>query len=334
MLKIGILGAGFMGATHAEAFAQVPDVQIVGISSRSTEKAHTLAGKYDARPFTDALALATDPDIDAVSNTLPTYLHKDLTLAALEAGKHVLLEKPMGLSVEECDELIAVAKQSNRVLMIGQTLRFWPEYMAISEFLKSGQLGKPLAATATRRLGPPRWAEWFLDPKLSGGEVLDLHIHDLDMLNWLFGSPKNIYTRGQRSPETGGWDLAMSLIDYGDVKAFAEGNALQPPEYPFTMTLTVLCERGSIEFSFRAGGVQVDSRDAGGSGLTVYEHGKSPYGLEFEAGDGYVNMTKHFVESIRLGRACERGTPEQGRLAVATALAARRSIETDQVVSF
>ena len=334
MLKIGILGAGFMGSTHAAAFATLPDVKIVGISSRSEEKARALAEKYGAEPFTDALALATDPNVDAISNTLPTYLHKDLTIVALEAGKDVLLEKPMGLSVAECDELIAAAERTGQALMIGQTLRFWPEYMAIADFLKRGTLGRPLAATATRRLGPPRWADWFMDPELSGGEVLDLHIHDLDTLNWLFGPPKSIYTRGHRSPESGGWDLAMSLVDYGDVKAYAEGNALQPPEYPFTMTLSVLCEHGSVEFRFRAGGIQVDSRDAGGSGLIVYEKGKSAYELEFEAGDGYANVASYFIESIVTGRPLERGTPEQGRLAVATALAARQSLETDQVITF
>ncbi len=334
MLKIGILGAGFMGSTHAQAFATLPDVEIVGISSRSQEKAEALAEKYGAKAFTDALALATDPNVDAISNTLPTYLHKDLTIAALEAGKPVLLEKPMGLSVAECDELIAAAERTGKLLMIGQTLRFWPEYMAITDFIKSSALGKPLAASATRNLGPPRWADWFMDPELSGGEVLDLHIHDLDTLNWLFGTPKSIYTRGHLSPESGGWDLAMSLVDYGDVKAYAEGNALQPPEYPFTMTLSVLCEKGTVEFRFRAGGVQVDSRDTGGSGLLVYEQGKDACELAFEAGDGYANAARYFVESVLTGRPLERGTPEQGRMAVATALAARQSLETDQIVVF
>ena len=106
--------------------------------------------------------------------------------------------------------------------------------------------------------------------------MLDLHVHDLDTLNWLFGKPKTVYARGQRSPESGGWDLAMTLVDYGDVQGYAEGSAMQPPEYPFTMGLAVLCENGSVEFSFRAGGVQVDSREAAGTSLLVYEKGQPP----------------------------------------------------------
>jgi predicted dehydrogenase len=332
VLKLGILGAGFMGGTHAAAFAKIPDVQIVGISSRSGEKAAALAEKHGAEPFTDALALATDPRVDIISNTLPTHLHTDLTIAALQAGKHVLLEKPMALSLEDCDKLISVAEQTDRLLMIGHTLRFWPEYVALVDFVKTGVLGKPLAATAKRLASPPRWADFFLHPELSGGEVLDLHIHDLDTLNWLFGKPQSVYARGQRSPESGGWDLALTLVDYGEVRGYAEGSAMQPPDYPFTMSLAVLCENGSAEFSFRAGGVQVDSRETAGTSLLAFEKGQPPRPLPCAEGDGYANEAAAFVECVRNGRPPENGTPEQGRLAVATALAARRSMETGEVV--
>ena len=239
----------------------------------------------------------------------------------------------MALSVAECDEMITAAQQSDRLLMVAHVLRFWPEYVAIAEYLKTGALGKPLAATAKRLVGPPRWSDFFLHPEWSGGGVLDLQVHDLDTLNWLFGTPVTVYARGQRSPESGGWDLAMTLVDYGGVQGFAEGSALQAPEYPFTMGLAVLCERGSVEFTFRAGGVQVDSRDAGGTSLLVYEKGQPSRPLAYQAGDGYVNQAAAFVACVRSGQPPADGTPEQGRLAVATALAAWQSIETGQVVS-
>ncbi len=333
MIRIGVLGAGFMGGTHARAFAKLPDVQVVGVSSRSSEKAAALAKEVGAEPFTDSMALASDPRVDAVSVTLPTQLHMEYAVAALNAGKHVLLEKPMAVTLEECDQIIAAAKRNDRILMVAHVLRYWPEYVALADFVRSGALGKPLIATAKRLAGPPRWAEYYLHPEWSGGEVVDLQIHDDDTLNWLFGTPKTVYARGQRSPETGGWDVALTLIDYGDVKAFAEGSAMQAPEYPFTMGLSVLCERGSHEFTFRAGGVQVDSREQAGTSLMVYEAGQAPRPLPFTPGDGYDNEIKAFVECIRRGEPPKDGTGEQGRLALATALAARRSLETGEVVS-
>jgi len=334
MIGIGVLGAGFMGTPHARAFAGIPDVRVVGIFSRSAEKAAALAEEVGAEPFSDPMKLATDPRVDAVSVTLPTQVHKESVVAALEAGKHVLVEKPMAVTVAECDAMISAAQRNKRILMVAHVLRFWPEYVALVGFVKSGALGKPLIATAKRLAGPPRWAEYYLHPEWSGGGVVDMQIHDVDTLNWLFGTPKTVYARGQRSPETGGWDVALTLLDYGDVRGFAEASVMQAPEYPFTMGLSVLCERGSVEFSFRAGGVQVDSRDQAGTSLMVYEAGKEPRALAFTPGDGYANEVHAFVESVRTGQPPADGTGDQGRLALATCLAARESIETGQVVSF
>jgi predicted dehydrogenase len=261
-----VLGAGFMGGTHARAFAKLPDVQVLGVSSRSADKAAGLAEEVGAEPFTDAMALATDPQVDVVSVTLPTHVHKEYTVAALNAGKSVLLEKPMGLSVEECDAMIAAADESGQILMLAHVLRFWPEYVALVDFVKSGELGKPLAATASRLSGRPTWGDWFTNPEWTGGAVHDLQIHDLDTLNWLFGTPKSVYARGQRGAP-GGWDHVLTLVDYGEVGCLAEGSVMMPDGYPFTMTLRVLCEKGTVEFTFRAGGTGVETGTGSGTGL-------------------------------------------------------------------
>lgn len=333
MLKVAVLGAGFMGSVHARAFAKQPDVQVIGVSSRSTDKAAALAAEVGAQPYNDWLALATHPDVEAVSVTLPTNLHEAAVVTALNAGKHVFVEKPMGLTVAECDAMIAAARNNERTLMVAHVLRFWPEYVALADFVHSGQLGRPLSATASRLAEPPGWAPWFNDPTASGGEVLDLHIHDLDTLNWLFGQPKALMALGRRGAN-GGWDQAMTLLDYGEVKCSAEGNALMPAGYPFTMALAVRCERGSVEYTLRAGGEQVDSAAAGVNSLMIYEAGEPPRQLDFVAGDGYANEVANFANCIITGQPTVHGTAEQGRLAVQTALAARESIETGRVVTF
>jgi UDP-N-acetylglucosamine 3-dehydrogenase len=334
MLKVGILGAGFMGSTHARAFAAAgPGVRVVGISSRSFDKAAGLAAELGAEPFTDALALARDPRLDAVSVTLPANLHLAYAVAALKAGKHVLVEKPMGLSVGECDAMIEAAERSGRLLMVAHVLRFWPEYVALVEFVKSGALGAPLAATASRLCGRSTGGSWSDNPEWTGGAVLDLHIHDLDTLNWLFGQPVTVYARGQRGI-SGGWDHVLTVVDYGNVCCQAEASMLMPTGYPFTMNLSALCERGSAEFAFRAGGGQVDSRDSAQTSLVIFESGCAPRPLATQGGDGYLSEIAHFVKCIQRGMAIPagQGSPTQARLAVRTALAARESIETGQVV--
>ncbi len=133
MLNVAVLGAGFMGATHARALAKLPDVQLVGVSSRSQDKAASLADEIATQAYTDSEALMLDPQVEAVSITLPTNLHAEYAIAALNAGKHVFVEKPMALSVAECDAMIEAAQKANRILMVAQVLRFWPEYVALAD---------------------------------------------------------------------------------------------------------------------------------------------------------------------------------------------------------
>jgi predicted dehydrogenase len=328
-MRIGILGAGFMGGTHARAYAKIPGVEVAVVSSRHLGKAEKLASEVGARATTDDRAIIEDPTILAISNTLPTHLHPATTIAALAAGKHVLLEKPFALTAPECDGMIAAAQASGRILMVAHVLRFWGAYVSLVEFVQSGRLGKPLSAIATRLSQMPAWADWFLDPKQSGGAVLDLSVHDFDVLNAVLGAPKSVYGRGQElSP--GMWNDIHASIDYGGANGFVEGSEFMPQGYPFTCGMKVLCEGGVAEYMFRAGGVSVEM--GGGSSLLVHEAGKS-YPLEPKPGDAYQNQTDYFVACVREGRMPALGTPEQARLAVRVANAVRESFETGAVVA-
>ena len=328
-MKIGILGAGFMGTTHARAYAKIPGISIAAVSSRQLDKAERLAGEVGARATTDDRSIIEDPSIDAISNTLPTHLHADPTIAALEAGKHVQLEKPLVLQAADADGMFKTTKKTGRTLMVAHVLRFWGEYVSLVELVHAGNLGKPISAVAARLSQPPAWADWQLNLAWSGGAVLDLCVHDFDVLNWLFGTPTSVYARGkERLP--GLWNDVHALVDYGGVAGMVDGCLVMPPGYPFTSALKVLCEGGVIELLFRAGGVSVEM--GGGASLTVHEGGKA-YPVAPKPGDAYDNQAAYFVDCVRKGVTPTLGTPEQARLAVAVASAARRSLESGQVAS-
>lgn len=328
-MKIGILGSGFMGTTHARAYAKITGVSVAAVSSLHLDKAEKLAAEVGARATTDDRSIIEDPSIEAISVTLPTHLHAQGTIAALKAGKHVLLEKPFALTAADCDGMMATAKETGRTLMVAHVLRFWGDYVSLVEFIHAGTLGKPISAVATRLSQLPAWADWFLNPAWSGGAVLDLCVHDFDAVNWLFGTPKTVYARG-RELKPGLWNDIHAVVDYGGVNGFVEGSEFMPQGYPFTCTLKVLCEGGVAEFVFRAGGVSVEM--GGGSTLMVHESGKA-YPLAAKPGDAYDNQAAYFVDCLRKGVAPTLGTAEQARLAVATANAARRSLESGTVAS-
>jgi UDP-N-acetylglucosamine 3-dehydrogenase len=324
MLNIGILGAGSMGTTHAKAFHALPGAQVRAIFSRSHEKAAALANEVGAAAFAEPYTMLDDPHIDAISNTLPTHLHEEFTIAAMKRGKHVLLEKPMALSIDSCDRITHASEETGRILMIAQVLRFWPEYVAIANLVHSLALGKPLSAAALRLSARPRWGDWFNNPEWTGGAVLDLHVHDVDACNWLFGHPRSIYALGQRS-STGGWDQVFTLLNYGAVQASAEASIMLPDGQSFLYGLRVLCENGSVT---------LDNRLEPHERLLVYESGKQPYPLSFDEGDAYSNQAAYFINCILNGHLPQQGTPQQGRTAVSACLAARQSIETGQIIAF
>jgi len=159
--------------------------------------------------------------------------------------------------------------------------------------------------------------------------VIDLMIHDIDALNWVLGTHKTIYARG-KARRNGAWDHIHATLDYGASHAFIEATQFMPAGYPFMMTLKVLCERGAVEFVYRAGGVSVEM-GGGETRLTVYEPG-NVYLLNSEPGDAYERQVAYFVDCVKNNHAPQHGTPEQARLAVQLSLAARQSLETGRVI--
>ena len=330
MVKVGVIGAGFAGSFHAHAYTKVPGTEVSIIADQDVSKAAVLATEVGARSEADADAILRDPTIDIVDVALPTPLHPEYAIRAFEAGKHVVIEKPLALSVKEANSIIDAAKKSGKYLMVAHVLRFWPEYVAIREVLQSGRLGQPRIATAHRLSNLPQWANWFRDPAMTGGSVLDLHVHDLDVMNWFFGRPKRVNAIGARS-ESGGWDHVITQVEFDTLNASVEASNLMPLDFPFTAGLRVVCDKGVIEYQFRAGGASFETGQPMHYCL-IHEEGRPNQPVDFEPGDAFEREIAYFVSCVRHGTSPETVTPDDACLAVQTALAARNSLETGEAV--
>ncbi len=330
MLKVGVIGAGFMGGTHARAYAKLSDVQVVGVVSRSEERAHKLAAEVGARAFTDARQLIGDPEINAISVAVPTPLHRQYAVAALEAGKHVLVEKPIALTLDDADAIIEAADRAGRKLMVGQVLRFWPEYMALKETVASGQLGWPLWVSAWRLSFTPDWAAWLRQPEMTGGVAVDMMIHDFDAVNWIMGQPRSVFATGLTGA-SGGLEHVVAQVRYDGGQASVEGSHEMPDSWPFSAGLRVICNVGTIEYVFRAGGPSVEMGKTTSS-LAVYPGDGEAQVLEVQPGDAYENEIAYFAHCVAEDQPIERATPPEARQALVIALAAGRSIERGQPV--
>src|SRR5680860_520068 len=149
-MRIAILGAGFMGSTHARALTHVPDVEIATIYAHSEKRAQPLAEELGTQWTGDLERILRDESIDALDICLPTPQHRPVAEDALAAGKHVLLEKPVALTDADAETLVSLAAATDNVFMIAHVLRFWPEYMELANLVKSGDYGQPCSGLAYR----------------------------------------------------------------------------------------------------------------------------------------------------------------------------------------
>jgi predicted dehydrogenase len=186
MIGVAILGSGFMARTHAAAWAEHADrAEVRVVASRTLEGAAKVAETCGAEVSDDLLATMARDDIQVVDICLPTPLHRPMAEAAFAAGCDVLLEKPIALSIEDAEAIIAARDASGRKLLLGFVLRFWAEYEELVRQVASGTIGTPQVVSTLRLSAPPDWNEWMFDPDISGGVAVDFLIHDIDQINLL-----------------------------------------------------------------------------------------------------------------------------------------------------
>jgi predicted dehydrogenase len=320
---IALLGAGFMARTHADAYAGVPEQAQVRVVCAGNGAA-AIAERFGAEVTADWREAIAVPGVDAVDVCLPTPLHRPVAAAALAARKHVLLEKPIALSLEEADAIGAAAEAAGRVLMVGHVLRYFPEIIELRRLLDSRELGAPLAGTALRLSAPPDWNRWMLDPAQSGGTLVDLMIHDFDICTAVLGVPRRV-----RAVSTAGGRHVRAIVEHARGDASVEGSHAMPPSFPFTAGLRVLCERGVLDHRFEAGAGDEVAGDTA-SGLSIHPaegERRSFHG----AGEPWAAEIEHFLDCVESGSEPTDGSFAQARGALAIAMAAKRSIASGAV---
>ncbi len=196
MIKIGILGCGKIAQVrHIPEYAANPDCELVGFFNPTKSRAEDMAAKYGGRAYDSAEELLGDPSIDAVSVCAANNAHAELTIKALRAGKHVLCEKPMAISLADCEEMVKVAHEEGKLLMIGQNQRLTKAHELAKKMLADGEIGRVITfRTAFGHGGPETWSitpgknTWFFDKtKAAMGAMADLGIHKTDLIQFLLG---------------------------------------------------------------------------------------------------------------------------------------------------
>jgi predicted dehydrogenase len=256
MLGVGILGAGFFGAFHARAIAAIEDISVVAVCAENQTLAEAFAAEHGGKPYGDWRAMLDDASVDAVVITAPHHLHCEFAVAALAAGKHVLLEKPMARSVAECSRIIASAEASRRKLMVGQIMHFVSPCLVAREILDRGELGKPVTgSSALQKIWmEPNRRGWHLDPATGGGMLMTAGIHALDQLIWLMNGRVGSVSAaaGASFHDQKADDSAMMLLRFTDGR-FAQVASIGFRDGAGTFDLDLICEHGTLRIDLERG---------------------------------------------------------------------------------
>jgi len=227
MVRIAIVSLGFMGMIHFLAARKLKDARVEGICSRDEKKLagdwRSIQGNFGPRGEMMDLSgikkyrqlddLLADPNIDLIDVCNPTNLHPETAIKALQAGKHVLVEKAIALEPKDADAMLAAAKKANRLLMVAHVLPFFPEFAYAAQAIRGGQYGKLHGGHFKRVISKPDWSAEIGDASKTGGPAIDLHIHDTHFIGLVAGVPNYVFSTGVVS--NGAVDYLTTAYVYG-----------------------------------------------------------------------------------------------------------------------
>jgi len=241
MINVAVIGAGNMGKHHARVYSELPGANLVAVCDSDEGRAKTVASRHNCKPYTDYNEMLQKEGIDAVSIAVPTKFHKDISLACIENGNSVLVEKPIADTVENAEMLIEAAGKKNVTLTVGHLERFNPAVQKLKQMIDSGEFGK-INSIVAKRVGA-------FPPQIKDANVIvDMAIHDIDIFNYLIGrAPVRVNINSGKALINQRDDFADILIDYGRINAFVQANWITPVKI---RNLTVTGDKGYAELNY------------------------------------------------------------------------------------
>jgi len=300
MIKIGLLGAGMMGNAHIGGLTAngAKNAKYIGICDIDEEKRSAFADKYGIKGYATLDEMLADSEVDMVDLCLPSHMHEEFCLKIVAAKKHVFVEKPIAFEMDAAQRMLDAAKDAGVRLMVGQVIRFWPQYAMIKRMYDDGVFGELYGIYCARLGQMPTWGEWYKDPEKSGETLMNLTLHDIDYLHFLLGKPKSVYSAGVKD-DMNNYNDVMNIFTFANgCNAIVDGSLSMTPGYPFTMHFRGIGTKATVEYTYKAG----ENIGAGADeSFKLYEEGKDPQSLDCDAYDAYGKEVEYFCECIESG---------------------------------
>ena len=309
MIKTALIGIGGMGSVHFSAHMESPNMEILAVADVRVDMAKEKVGDNPVKVYHDIDELLKNEKPDVVDICTPSYLHAQLSIKALEAGCHVICEKPMTIKSSDCDRIIAAAEKNGKLFMTAHVVRFMKPYMFLKDVINSGDLGKLLRLDMKRTGSIPLWSweDWMRDITKSGGVPIDLSIHDIDYVRSVLGEPDtadSVYYKMH-----GNNDYLLSTLTYGETVVTTEG-AWYNCDLPFSASFIAVFENGYVKLDDNGlckNGeiIELDKTD-------THEDTE----INIKSDNAYANEIEYFVDCVKNNKKPEMVLPESSKASI------------------
>lgn len=301
MLKVALVGVGGISGAHIPAWEERRDAELVALCDIRAEQMEKYKNKHC---YTDFDEMLKNEEIDILDICLPTYLHAEFAIKAMNMGINVICEKPVSLNAADVARVYSTAKSNNVKFMVAQVLRFWPEYSIIKEIYDTGKYGRLLSGHMGRLGVRPKWSwdGWMMDENRSGLVPFDLHIHDLDFIVYAFGKPKEFKDYRARSENQ---DYINSIYEYDGFFITTEAAWYDAP-YPFAANFRFQFEKALAVFENHE--MTIYEKD-GKIFKPVSQSGEDTGDIGLPKSNAYSNEINYFADCVLSAAEPDRVKP-------------------------
>ncbi|MBX9679634.1 MAG: Gfo/Idh/MocA family oxidoreductase [Gemmataceae bacterium] len=339
MVRIGIVGIGFMGMIHYLAARKLQGAKVVAICSRDEKKLAgdwtTIQGNFGPRgemmdlsgikTYRDLRDMLADPEIDLIDVCNPTNLHPEYAKQALRAGKHVLVEKAIALSAKDADAMLAAAREAKRLLMVAHVLPFVPEFAYAAEAVRSKRFGRLLGAHFRRIISQPDWSADIGDASKTGGPAVDLHIHDTHFIGLLCGVPGHVMSTGVVRNDAVDYLTTQYLYGPGGPAVTCSSGAVAMKARPFVHGFELYLEKATL--TFESGVLPLTVLHADGTAESPKSEGAD------DATAAFTNELQAAVEGVKAGKEPDLLSAKLARDALVLCWKEIESVKTGKAVA-
>lgn len=334
VFNVAIIGGGYIGRVHAKVISgYFPKLKIIAVAEKNLQKGKDFCNDFGGRLYSDIKELLKHENVDVVVICTPTYLHSEMVQVAASAKKNIFCEKPIVVNLNEAEQMIEIVKTKRVKSMVAHVLRFWPEYKKTKDIIDSGILGESYYCYLERICTYPNWTEnnWNSNESLGGGAAIDLQIHDLDFISWIYGKPQLINADGVYQPSLGGWvHMSTNLKFEKNRTGHVEVGWMYSGRFPFTTVIRILGEKGSLEWTFRAG-KNIEERGIISPIRIYWKDGKIDE-IFADQIDPFISEWDYFIDCLEKNKEVDIATMEDGRNALQLVIASIQSAKQGKEV--